>query len=195
MSDVEQVNGQIYRIYSESTDLVYIGSTTKTLSDRFSQHKCDYSTWQKGSYPYVTSFAIFKIGNAKIELIENFTCNDVKELRKREGEIIKTTPNCVNKQIAGRTSKEYYIDHREKLLEKSTRYYDVNRDTVKEKVTKYQEANRDKINKKHAQYYQKNKDKINQKFDCACGGRYTHGHSAHHFKTKKHQDYLTNQKN
>ena len=40
------------------------------------------------------------------------------------------------------------------------------------------------------QYYQANKTEINEKFECPCGGRYTHINKLRHSRSKKHQAYL-----
>ena len=84
--------GRIYSIRSVSNpDLIYIGSTTQTLSRRFSSHK------RKNSK--CSSREIITIGDAYIELIENFPCNDIYELEAREN-IHMRAFNCVNKRTA-----------------------------------------------------------------------------------------------
>ena len=122
----EIIQGLIYRITSESTPLVYIGSTTKSLKKRFWGHKASYKGWLESKIEYVTSFEILKFDDAKIELIEEFPCDDIQELRRREGEIIRQTENCVNKHIAGRTRQEcmteYYQANKEKLREQKAEY-------------------------------------------------------------------------
>lgn len=45
-----------------------------------------------------------------------------------------------------------------------------------------------KYTKKH---YEKNKDKYCEKVNCECGGKYMKINKSHHFKTKKHQNYLS----
>jgi hypothetical protein len=83
-------NGKIYSIRSRSNlDLVYVGSTTQPLSKRFGEHK-------KQSNKIKTSKKIIDLGDAYIELIENFSCNSKEELLKREGEIMRSM-DCVNK--------------------------------------------------------------------------------------------------
>ena len=39
-------------------------------------------------------------------------------------------------------------------------------------------------------HYITNKEKLNQKFDCQCGGKYTHCHKSQHIKSVKHQKIL-----
>tara|TARA_R110000787_G_scaffold44834_1_gene109693 strand:+ start:466 stop:729 length:264 start_codon:yes stop_codon:yes gene_type:complete len=44
------------------------------------------------------------------------------------------------------------------------------------------------------EYHQDNKESINiyskVKFNCACGGKYTHANKSKHLKTKKHQNFI-----
>ena len=82
-------NGKIYGIRSVSNpDLLYVGSTTDQLSKRLYQHK------NKSNKS--TSKQIIDLGDAYIELIENYACNSKEELLKREGEIMRSM-ECVNK--------------------------------------------------------------------------------------------------
>ena len=38
------------------------------------------------------------------------------------------------------------------------------------------------------------REKQNEKINCVCGGKYTMSHKAKHFKTNKHQLYITMEK-
>ena len=82
-------NGKIYSIRSRSRpDLVYVGSTTQPLSKRLGEHK----TPRKKT----SSKQIIELGDAYIELIENYSCENKEELLKREGEIMRSM-ECLNK--------------------------------------------------------------------------------------------------
>ena len=117
---VNYQNGKIYVLRSYQTDDVYIGSTTKRLCDRKSGHRVFYKRWINGkSRIYIASFKLSQFDDMYIELVENFPCNSKEELLKREGEVIRATPNCVNINIAGRTDKEYYQDNKEQLKAKN----------------------------------------------------------------------------
>ena len=70
-------------------------------------------------------------------------------------------------------------------------YCDKNKDKINETNKIYRTKNKDKINEKLKIYRAKNKDKINEKFDCACGGKFTHQKKSQHFKTKKHQAFIS----
>lgn len=82
---VDYQNGKIYKIVSDKTDYIYIGSTAKKyLCQRLGNHKEDYKAWIKGKKNYCTSFEVLKYGDAKIILIESYPCNSKDELRARE---------------------------------------------------------------------------------------------------------------
>lgn len=98
-------NGKIYGIYSYQTDKVYIGSTCSRLCKRLYQHRADYNRFNNGKYRFVSSFDILQYDDHYIELVEEFPCENSMQLRKREGEIIRSTENCINKYVAGRDQK------------------------------------------------------------------------------------------
>lgn len=86
--------GKIYKIVSKNG--VYIGSTIQNLDKRFKEHKQSFENYKNGKGKYMTSFKILNDDDVKIVKIENFKCNDLKELWKREAEIIKSC-DCINK--------------------------------------------------------------------------------------------------
>jgi hypothetical protein len=62
-----------------------------------------------------------------IELYENFNCDNIEQLLKREGEVIREIGN-LNKIISGRTTKEY-----------KKQYYNENKELYKLKKLHKQE--------------------------------------------------------
>jgi hypothetical protein len=81
-------DGKVYSIRSPHTEKVYIGSTVMSLSKRFSQHK--------RTIHRCSSKQIIDAGDAYIELIEASPCNSKEELFRREAQIMRQTPNCIN---------------------------------------------------------------------------------------------------
>ena len=169
---VNYKNGKIYTIRSHSTNKYYIGSSANTLTKRFNNHKDMYSYWiNDNNYRYVSSYEIFKLGDAYIELLENYPCNDKNELRKREGELIRQYKNeLVNMVIDGRTYKEWKEDNKEHLKEyEKNRYNNINRIELREK--------------------------FKQKIKCECNAVISLIHKPRHIKTQKHINYLKSQNN
>ena len=85
MPDYQQ--SKIYKIVDLNEEMVYVGSTTASLSKRMAGHRGDYKKKN-----YVSSHDIFDkygIENCKILLLENYPCSNREELHKREGEYIK----------------------------------------------------------------------------------------------------------
>lgn len=100
---VNYQNAKIYRIVSDSTDEVYIGSTCKLLCQRMSCHRAEYKRWHVSKANKCTSYEIIKFGNAQIFLLELYPCHSkaAAELNARERWYIENTANCVNKQLPG----------------------------------------------------------------------------------------------
>ena len=104
--------------------MVYYGSTTQPLCKRISEHRSRYKRYKNGKEYYKSVFIIFDefgLENCKIELVELFPCENKNQLHQKEGEYIKNN-ECVNKNIAGRTLKEYYEDHKEQKLKYQKEY-------------------------------------------------------------------------
>jgi hypothetical protein len=164
--DEELKIGRIYKIFSSSTDKIYIGSTTKTINKRLIEHRTDYKRYlNNNNYSNVTSFEIVQYDDAKIELIEELRYTEINELRKKERYFIELNwENCVNKNIPSRTRKESgYI------------YRALNKESMKEWSKIYRELN---------------KEKLAQKFICECGSLLRKSALTRHNRTKKHINYF-----
>lgn len=113
--------GKIYAIRSHKTRKVYIGSTTGRLDKRFINHK--YDAKKDNS---CKSKELFQYEDVYIELIQDYPCKTAEELHAKEAEIIKATPNTLNKLIPG----ERRIDPDRK--EKDRKRQQIARDKKKE---------------------------------------------------------------
>ena len=138
--------GKIYKITSPNCDEVYIGSTTCSLNDRFSEHKSACKTKK------VSSHIVIDKGDAIIQFIEDFPCKSRKELERREGEIMKTVLNYCNKTIPGRTDQEYYSDNAVEIAKKQKQYYIENTTTIAERAKQYRIDNAELIAIQKKQY-------------------------------------------
>ena len=211
-------NACIYAIRSFQTDDIYIGSTCNDIKTRFRSHKGAYNSWLKGKYAYYASFELLQYDDAYVELVEKYPCNDKRELEKREGEIIRETENCINKQVAGRTMEEYYYYQKEnntevykKQLEKSREYskkqydnktdeekkeyYEENKDTILKKAKEKYKNNYNNIKEKQKdyqkQYYEEHKEKIT----CICGVVCRKADIKKHERSKKHLSFISQNNN
>ena len=166
--------GKIYKLVSDHTDEIYIGSTIQKLSQRLGTHASDFREGKNKC----TCKHMFDLGKVKIVLIENCPCNSKEELLKRERHYIETMV-CVNKTIPGRSKAEYLQDNKEEISK-----------TKKE----YNLKNKDKIKEIKKEYYLKNIDKIKEsrklKIICDCGLDVNKNHISRHIKTKKHLDLM-----
>jgi hypothetical protein len=172
-------NGKIYCIRSHQTDKVYVGSTVEKLCQRMAKHRCKYKYFLNGNHHNVTSFDILKYDDAYIELIENYPCNSKEELHKKEGNYIRKL-NCVNKCIPGRTTKEYYNEHKKKIKKQMKEYTENHKQEKKEYDKKFRIKNLEKINKR-----------MRAKIKCeVCNCEVSYAHMARHKKSQKHINNL-----
>ena len=159
---VNYQHGKIYSIRSPHSELIYIGSTTRRLSERFGKHKSPLNR--------CSSKQVIDLGDAYIELVEEYPCSNKEDLQRREGQIIRNMI-CVNKQIAGRTKDEYYQDNIEDIIIKRKQYYKDNTEIIRIKQNQYDQDNKESIKNYRKQYYLENKE---------------------YLKTRKKQYYLDN---
>jgi len=169
MADLSRYkNGKVYKLVSDVSPLIYIGSTCKTLSARLSGHKKAYKANEKRQ---AISRQMFELGgNVSIILIEEVNCENKQQLLRRERHFIETM-DCINKVIPIREVGET----NEKNME---RHYN------------NMATNPEYVNKRHEQakaYREKTKD---VKITCECGAITTPKHQARHKKTIKHLEQL-----
>jgi hypothetical protein len=204
--------GKVYAIRSHQTDKWYLGSTCLTLTKRLCYHKTSLLHYNSTGDKYCSAMEMFKHNDYYIELIENFPCQSKNELNKREGELIRIhKTSLVNIYIAGRTTQEYYQENKERITEIHKEWNENNkekrkednklwRETNKEKVQadmkKWREDNLEYCKQKDREYQQKNKVEIEAKrgakYTCLCGVSSSIKHKARHEKSKKHQEFITN---
>lgn len=211
---VNYKNGKIYKIVSDQTDKIYIGSTTDSLSRRIAKHQCDYKKYLNGNRHYISSFDILKYDDAKIYLIEDYPCERKEQLLRREGEYIKENKGgCVNNKIPGRTTleyrqntkdnksqydKKYYQKNKDKKIDTSKQWYEANKDNKKEYDLIYRQKNKDKISKQKQEWRRDNKDKINERtrtnrYICeVCNSELRRADKSRHERSIKHQQNLLN---
>ena len=103
---------KIYCIRNTINDDIYIGSTCQSLSQRMAQHRLDKRKERNQNR------RIYKMMNEVdddnlfyIELIEDCSCENLNQLRKREGEIIREMNPQLNMQVECRNNREYYEDN------------------------------------------------------------------------------------
>ena len=150
------ITANIYKIVSPNTDKIYIGSTKRTLRQRMNNHISEYNKKR-----YCTSKIILAAGNATIELIEVFNCDNRKELHQREGYYIRLYINiCVNKIIPDRTKAEYYQENRDEILEQHKQFYESHKEQILEQVKQYNEAHKEQIAAKKKVHYATHKKQI-----------------------------------
>jgi hypothetical protein len=127
---------------------IYVGSTTQPLKKRFQDHKAKALGYPNRWYKDIEDW-----NDWYIELYEEFPCQNKDQLLKREGEITRLI-GTLNKNVAGRTTKEWMIE--------------TNYDTAQKNKERY-EKDKEKLKEEAKEYRLKNKESFCRKILCECG--------------------------
>ena len=128
---------KIYKLYNNIDDEFYIGSTYMKLTKRIAKHRSASSQETfKNQKLYIK---MNDIGKDKffIEFLEEYPCENIEQLRRKEGEYIKELRPTLNKNVPGRTRKEYDIDNKEHIQERTGIYTEQHRERIKERMQSY----------------------------------------------------------
>ncbi len=153
-------NSKIYKLISDETDLIYIGSTSLTrLCERMSAHRRAYRGYINDTAPYYSGIQLLQYEDCRIVLLECFSCTSRDELRARERYWIEQNRElCVNINTPGTTVREqksrYYEQNKEYIAEQKSRYYEQNKEYIAEQNRQYYEDNKDSVSEYKKQYYE-----------------------------------------
>ena len=152
---------------------VYIGHTIKGLNERWKQHCWDIKNMHYKKSEYIKNNG--GIDNWKLELIEDYPCNNFHIACIREQYWIKQFSASLNQTLPGRNLLQYREDNRNELIKKSREYYNVNKKIILQKQSIYN---------------RKQKIKRNRTITCDCGDEISWSNSARHRKSKRHQKLM-----
>jgi len=88
---------------------------------------------------------VLDAGDAYIELIEEYPCENREQLNRREGEIIRER-DCVNRRVAGQTVGEWREANRQSIRDYKNQHRRENPEYYKARDKAYRGANREAIN-------------------------------------------------
>ena len=151
---VDYSKGKIYKITNDYNTDAYVGSTCDTLCKRFSGHK------QSMTKDKTKNSLLYKLMNEigfnrfRIELIENCPCEDVYQLRQREGVFIRLY-GTLNKRVEdGCKTREEYRNVKKDYINQYYKAYDEKRKDSKKEFNKnyYQEHKAILLQKSNERY-------------------------------------------
>jgi len=147
----------------------YIGSTIQSIYIRHSRHKTFAKTETSKLYTHLRTIGF---DNATIELLEQYPCESGKELRKRENDYIievKDDPLCLNenrahvsKEERAITTKKYYEENRDIILNRVKQYREEHYEEVLQKKAAYREQHRTELCEKQKEYAAEHKEEYKQ---------------------------------
>jgi hypothetical protein len=195
--------GRIYKITNTDESIIYIGSTTMKLKDRWQLHLSHYQRWIAGIEKNTcTIYHVFKdqgVEGFQIHLISTHNVNDREQLRKQEQLIIDNT-DCVNQARAyvspaqqRERVQQYAEANRDRKIEYNHNYYADNKEALIDATRAYREQNREKIIQASRERYNTNREQLlaqkRERIECVCGATITRGNKSKHERTAKHQQW------
>ena len=162
-------NGRIYKILNYVDNECYVGSTTQALSKRMVAHRAAVYRSISRNIPLYIKMREAGVENFYIELIEEYPCDNIEQLRMREGRHIREL-GTLNKRVAGNTKEQSLKQHREN-----------NKEAISQKKKDYRSRNRELLAERRKTTY-----------TCACGIVCRVDCKARHERTKKHQTFIAN---
>lgn len=137
-------NSKIYKIVSDNTKKYYVGGTIQELRIRFNNHKHKY----KHNINNEKSREILEFGECRIELIEEFNCDNKKQLETREqywiNYLLETGEDLVNKKTGIKNINTKTDKNRMKLYHKR-----MNKNYDKKDITFDRKSYMNEYNKNH----------------------------------------------
>ena len=154
-------NGKVYciRNRNDGDKIVYVGSTTRPLSERMADHR--KSIKRSPELKIYKLMGEVGVEHFHIELLVDFPCERKEQLLKAEGEQIRkhnTMADGVNARIAGRGHAEYYVDNKEAILANVKANTEANKDKIRAYKHSYGVENKEAIAAKRKEQYEENRE-------------------------------------
>jgi len=155
----EAITGRIYRIISDSHPevLPYIGSTIRTLKDRWYQHKSPTNQ--------TVSKHLMEFEDVRMELLEEIVCESLRTLHQREQWYIDNNECCNKINAFGcdwKEHKSYYEANKEAQLEYNKAYRKANKEVIKQQKKAYVETHKEAIKEYKKAYRKANREHENE---------------------------------
>ena len=159
---VDYSQAKIYQITNDFNNDVWIGTTCDTLVKNFSVHKAEAIRNVRKDCIIQTLIKENGFDRFRIQLIEDFSCEDVYQLHQRQGHHIREL-NAINKYT---DKKDYYEKNKEHIREHYKEY--TQKPEVKEHI----------------------KERSSQTIVCECGSSIRCDSISRHKKTKVHLNFI-----
>ena len=111
---VDYSQAKIYKVTNDFNSDVWIGTTCDTLVKKFSVHKADAIRNLRKDCILHNLIREHGFERFRIQLIEDFPCEDLYQLRQRQGHYVREM-KAVNKYA---DDKDYYEKNKERISEK-----------------------------------------------------------------------------
>jgi hypothetical protein len=191
--------GFIYKISNCDDDEIYVGSTKRTIKQRFQDHIYNLNSKTLKNIKLYGKINLLGQNKFKVELLETVQFEDKYELYAREQFYMDELKPTLNIRPAPDKNYDNYQKHKEARLQWCKEHYQENREYILERVHRYADNNKEKISERGKTYRATHKDEIKERrsktFVCECGSESLLDHKARHLRTKKHLKFMEAKEN
>ena len=160
---VDYSQAKVYKITNDFNNDIWIGTTCDTLVKKFSVHKADAIRNYRKDCIIQKLIKEYGFDRFRIQLIEDYPCEDLYQLRQRQGYYIREL-KAINKYA---DDKDYYEKNKERINERYKEY--AQKPEVKERI----------------------KERSSEIIVCECGCSFTRHSLKRHQKTKVHLNFIS----
>ena len=191
----------IYKLVCNDLNITecYVGNTTDFIRrKRWHKHWINSTTKQHDKEYNVKKYEFIRCNggweNWTMIEIEKYPCLDSNESHARERYWYEKLDAKLNMQVPNRQDDEYNQFYKETSKERSKEYRSLNKERISANKKKYRNENletvvlQEKASRERCK--KSNQERKSLKYDCECGGKYTHCHKARHLKTIKHCQFI-----
>lgn len=180
------MKGVVYLLTSIETGLGYVGSTIN-LKSRLSMHRVENNDCRSKL-----------LGPFEHMILEEYIDDDITdkdefllklELVERKWQDLYWG-NLVNHKRSQITREEKLEKHKECVAKWTAKHSEQIKEYKAKCYAEHSEQIKERNAKWRAEHSEQIKEKNSEKFNCDCGGKFTHKHKSQHIKTKKHQEYI-----
>ena len=164
VSKVDYSKGLIYKLCCKEPVIedIYIGSTTN-FKIRKNQHKTSCCNVNSNKY----NMKIYKFirdnggfNNWDMIMIEEYSCNNKKQLETRERYWIEQLKSNLNSELPTQTMSEWYSKNKERISIEGKEHRKNNKEQISKQRKEYREKQKEKINEQQKEYRKQNINKI-----------------------------------
>ena len=150
----DYTKGRVYVVHNTFDTRKYVGSTTGSLAKRMGEHR--WAANHGNERPLYVAMREHGVDKFYIQHVKDYACERKEQLNAEEGRVMREmntlAPNGYNLFLAGRKTKEWIADNKERYDARVREYRATHQEELKAYFREQHAKNRDTNNAKRREY-------------------------------------------